>query len=284
MSLFASSLLILGSLTLLLSLWPVWQLIMQLPKGRNRDSWRLLSVLIYLFIGGYLLYSYFFWGEHQALIDLIVPLIFFFGAIFVLLVSTLSLSTTKDIKRIFTLEYQSTTDSLMGIYNRRFLEKRLHEEFFRSKRYQFPLSLLMLDIDNFKQVNDRYGHQTGDLVLKRLADLLVKTVRESDVVARYGGEEVLLVLPHTKGNNAKLLAERLRFAVENTIMVLNEENEGRGDLQITASLGVSSMTMEMTNCQQLIKQADKSLYFAKERGRNQVVACASIDAQGSCEE
>jgi diguanylate cyclase (GGDEF)-like protein len=277
MNIMASSLLLLGSLILVLSVWPVWQLIFQLPEGSNRNFWRLLSVLLYFFIGGYLVYSYFFWGDHEQLVDLIVPVIFFFGAIFVLLVSALSLATTKDIKRIFTLEYESTTDSLMGIYNRRFLERRLHEEFFRSKRYDFPLSILMLDIDHFKKVNDQYGHPTGDLILKRLAELMVVTVRESDVVARYGGEEMLLILPHTKGSNAQLLAERLRFAVENTVLVKDDEHEGRGDLQITVSIGVATMAVDLTSSQQLVKQADRALYFAKERGRNMVVSCPNIE-------
>jgi len=284
MSILASSLLVLGTLILLCSLRPVWQLILQLPQGRNRDFWRLLSVLIYFFIGGYIFYSYFFWGEQSQWIDLIVPLIFFFGAIFVLLVSLLSLTTTKDIKRIFTLEYESTTDSLMGIYNRRYLEKRLHEEFFRSKRYEFPLSLLLLDIDHFKKVNDSYGHQVGDLVLRRLAELIVSTVRDSDVVARYGGEEVLLILPHTKGSNAELLAERLRFAVENTLLVKAEENDRKNDLQITVSIGVSTLASAMTNGQQLVKQADKALYFAKERGRNKVVSCPNVESDKVCDE
>jgi len=271
MNLAANIFLIAGSLILLLSIWPVGLLILQLPKGKNRNLWRLLSVLLYFFISGYLVYSSFFWGEHQQLVDLVVPLVFFFGAVFVLLVSTLSLATTKDIKRIFTLEYESTTDSLMGIYNRRFLERRIHEEFFRSKRYGFPLSVLMLDIDHFKQVNDRYGHQVGDLVLKRLAELIVTTVRESDVVARYGGEEVLLILPHTMGDNGLMLAERLRFAVEDTALVKADEIGRNIDLRVTVSIGVATLRAEVTSSQQLLGWADKALYSAKRSGRNRVV-------------
>lgn len=281
MELFAGLLLILGSALLLAAVWPVWRLILQLPPGGIRSSWRLLSVLLYFFIGGYLLYSFLFWGDHAQLTDLIVPLIFFFGAVFVLLVSTLSLTTANDIKRIFTLEYESTTDPLLGIYNRRYLEKRLHEEFFRSKRYGFPLSVLLLDIDHFKLVNDRWGHPIGDLILKRLATLIITTVREADVVARYGGEEILVILPHTAGGKSLLLAERLRAAIETFVMVTAEENDNQEEVTVTASLGVSMLVDSMTSCQQLVKQADKSLYFAKGRGRNMVVGCPHTEKQNN---
>jgi len=276
MGLLINILLLGGILLLLAAVVPVGRLILQLPPGPVRNWWRVLSVLIYFFVAGYFVYTLLRWGIYEELIDLIVPLIFFFGALFVVLVCNLSLNTANDIKRIFTLEYESTTDSLMGIYNRRFLEKRLHEEFFRSKRYDFPMSLLMIDIDRFKRVNDRFGHPVGDIVLKRLAELIVTTVRESDVVSRYGGEELLLILPHTKGDNAHLLAERLRFAIENTVLVKEGEADLKDDLQVTVSIGVSTLAAELTSSQQLVKQADKALYLAKDLGRNRVVAAPNI--------
>ncbi|WP_161947627.1 GGDEF domain-containing protein [Malonomonas rubra] len=276
MSLLISVLLLGGTLMLLSAVVPVGRLILQLPPGPVRTWWQALSILISFFVAGYVSYAILHWGVYEGFVDLIVPLIFFFGALFVLLVCNLSLNTANDIKRIFTLEYESTTDSLMGIYNRRFLEKRLHEEFFRSKRYDFPMSLLMVDIDRFKLVNDRFGHPVGDIVLKRLAELIVTTVRESDVVARYGGEELLLILPHTRGDNAHLLAERLRFAIENTVLVKKGESDLEEDLQVTVSIGVSTLAPELTSSQQLLKQADKALYQAKDQGRNRVVAAPNI--------
>lgn len=279
MALLAHSLLILGSCLLITALRPVWKLILQLPSGQIQNLWKLLSILIYIFIAGYIVYSFVLWGEFNHLTDLIVPTIFFFGAIFVLLVSALSLSTTNDVKRVLTLEYESTTDSLMGVYNRRYLEKRLQEEFVRSKRYQFPLSILLLDIDHFKSVNDHWGHPVGDIVLKNLAALITEKVRDSDVVARYGGEEILIILPHTKESNAMILAERLRQAIEFTELVKPEENDQRSSIKITVSLGVAAQIPAMTAYQQLIKQADKALYFAKERGRNRVVKCEKTDSE-----
>lgn len=271
-----------GIILLLAAIVPVGRLILQLPAGPIRTWWRILSVLIYLFVGGYVGYGMLRWGDYNHLADLIVPLIFFFGAVFVLLVSKLSLSTANDIKRIFTLEYESTTDPLLGIYNRRYLEKRLHEEFFRSKRYEFPLSVVMIDIDHFKSVNDRFGHQVGDLVLRKLAELLKMTARESDVLARYGGEEFMLILPHTQGCDGCLLAERLRKAVEKAILLKAGETDAVVELRVTISLGVATLVDAQMDFQQLIRQADRSLYFAKGQGRNRVVGCPNSDRKKAC--
>ena len=158
MEIIARSLLVIGCMLLLAAVRPVWRLIEHLPSGTIRRLWCLLSILLSFFIAGYLAYTYYFWGAHAQSVDLIVPLIFFFGAVFVLLVSCLSLFTSNDIKRIFALEYESTTDPMLGIYNRRYFEKRLHEEFYRARRYAFPLSLIMLDVDDFKSVNEQQKH------------------------------------------------------------------------------------------------------------------------------
>ena len=280
MYLLKNTLLLLSILIIIVSLWPTQRLITQLPTGRNRSHWYWLLALIWLFVFGYIAYSLVFWGEYRDSIDLIVPVIFFFGSVFVFLVTTLSLQTTRDIRRIYELEHESTTDPLMGICNRRYMEKRLHSEFKRAKRYRHHLSLIMIDIDHFKKINDSWGHQVGDIVLKKLAELIVKTVRESDVVCRYGGEELLVILPHTEGTAAKIVAENLRLEIERTKIMTVENSPECDTVQVTASFGVTALCEEIDSVHFLLGQADKALYFAKKLGRNKTMCCSDlVDAE-----
>ena len=155
----ASGLIVAGILILVSALLPVRRLMKQLPQGSIRGKWALLTVLILLFIAAYLAYGAVTWNRIRSIAGLIVPVTFFLGAVFVLLVSSLSLDTALDVKRISTLELENITDPLTGLYNRRYLDRRIDEEIKRAHRYHFPLSVLMLDIDHFKDVNDRYGHR-----------------------------------------------------------------------------------------------------------------------------
>ena len=266
-------LLICGSLILCCSLWPIRATLRPLPAGRIRSLWQLLFLLVCCFILGYLGYTLIFWGSYRNTVDLIVPLIFFLGAIFVLLACLLSRQTAEDLKRVFILERESTTDSLMGIYNRRYLERRLHEEFFRALRYSVPLSLVMLDIDHFKKINDRWGHQVGDRILKELAEQIVAAVRTSDTVCRYGGEELLIILPHTDNREALVAAENLRRLIEQTNLLDGQRVSRAEPIRLTISLGVASLLPGMDAPHQLIGMADKALYLAKQRGRNRVECC-----------
>lgn len=150
-----------------LALRAVFRIISELPESRTRKQWRLLLLFIMLFIAGYLIYLF-------ILLPMIghasyfISLIFFLGALFVFMVCQLTQHSVQALKKIPILESENITDLLMNIYNRRFLESRLPEEFERAKRYALPLSLLILDLDHFKKINDSHGHQNGDLVLKDL--------------------------------------------------------------------------------------------------------------------
>ncbi len=171
----------------------------------------------------------------------------------------------KEKNRI--LKELSITDGLTGLLNRGYLEKRIKSEYSRSVRGGFALSCLMVDIDNFKSVNDTYGHDFGDLVLKDISAILVNSSRVSDIVGRYGGEEFVLLLPNTTYKGALVVAERIRKAVM-------EHKFIRGDISIsrTLSLGVSSFPESVVNNEtELIKLADIALYSAKESGKNRVV-------------
>ncbi|KAF2960845.1 diguanylate cyclase [Thermotoga sp. 38H-to] len=161
------------------------------------------------------------------------------------------------------LEKLSVTDELTGLFNRRKMDEELEKEFHLWKRHRRPFSLLMIDIDDFKKVNDTYGHLVGDDVLKRVARLLVSSLRASDVVARWGGEEFLILCPETTLNEAMSLAERIRTKIEGETF----EN----GLNVTVSIGVCEMKDHET-IDDLLKEADDNLYLAKQRGKNRVVS------------
>jgi diguanylate cyclase (GGDEF)-like protein len=161
----------------------------------------------------------------------------------------------------------SLTDWLTRLLNRRALHDRLQQEFDRARRYRSSLSLIMLDIDYFKKVNDIYGHQQGDAILRGLAGILIEESRRSDILARYGGEEFIIVLPETTLTNARQLAERLRMRVESHSFQLPMGQS----LKITISLGVAALPHTgVTDEESLIREADLALYRAKGEGRNRV--------------
>lgn len=275
-------LLALSIIVLMFSLWPIRRLISELPMGTMRRRWATLRILVVLFIGGYLAYTVIYLEFYRSSIDLIVPVIFFFGAIFVFLVTTLSLQTTDAIKRNCELEHESITDPLMGICNRRYMKIRLQSEFQRAERYRHPLSIIMLDIDHFKKVNDGWGHLVGDTVLRRLAEVVVATVRDSDVVCRYGGEEILIILPHTERQAAVTVAENLRAKIESTEIVTEGMGGTSATIRVTASLGVSAICSEIDSVHGLMGQADKALYFAKKQGRNRTMSCSDLENAEKC--
>jgi diguanylate cyclase len=156
-------------------------------------------------------------------------------------------------------------DQLTGAYNRRYLDNRLADECKRHLRYEHPLSVIMLDIDFFKKVNDQHGHEAGDRVLAEVAGRLVGTTRKSDCLVRYGGEEFCCILPETPLESAALLAERFRSSIAQSPIVA-----GDTELQVTISLGVAELQGGDTPTT-LLKRADDGLYEAKQSGRNRVV-------------
>ena len=169
------------------------------------------------------------------------------------------------------LEALSITDPLTGLANRRRLMARLEEEVSRSRRYKTPLSVVMIDIDHFKQVNDTHGHAMGDEVLRNIGAMLKSSVRTTDLAARYGGEEFTLVLPHTDIPSALQVAENLRVRFSE----LEHQLDGI-TLKKTASMGISARDGqgEIPDAEDLLKYADEALYHAKQNGRNKVEVSA----------
>jgi diguanylate cyclase (GGDEF)-like protein len=170
------------------------------------------------------------------------------------------------------VQRQAVTDELTGLVNHRRFQEMLENELEQVRRYHHPIGLIMLDVDNFKKVNDTYGHPQGDLVLKQVARMVREYSRDADTPARYGGEEMALVLPHTNLDGAHAIAERVRTGIEQLRI---PRLDGEGVLRVTASLGVASATGGAKDA--LIGAADKALYDAKHGGKNRTV-CAPAGA------
>ena len=161
---------------------------------------------------------------------------------------------------------QARIDFLTGVSNRRYFMEQAEQEILRTSRYDAPLSFFMLDIDLFKQVNDTYGHKSGDIVLKRMAAVCRETLREIDIIGRVGGEEFAILLPETDKAEAAEVAERLRAVLANQKVPL----EAGIPIQFTVSIGVASRVSKQDNIDMLLNLADEALYQAKKYGRNRV--------------
>ena len=159
----------------------------------------------------------------------------------------------------------SIIDGLTEVYLRRYMMDRLVEEVDRAQRLGFSFSIGMVDVDNFKECNDRYGHLVGDAVLKKVAERLKTSVREVDMIARYGGEEFCIMLPDTNKDLAMTVAERLRKSISSQKIKAFDE-----DIKVTVSVGVATFPEDEDSVSGIIEKADMALYKAKRQGRNRV--------------
>lgn len=261
---------------------PLHKLIAMLPAGSLRAKWLAMTGLIFLFITAYLGYIVLLWGQQTKWQEMLIPWTFLFGAIFVWLTIHLSLQTAADLRRMDILESDNITDPLTKIYNRRYLDRRLEEEVGRAKRYALDLSVLMLDIDHFKRVNDTFGHQAGDVALCALSTLLKASLRDLDVVTRYGGEEFLVICTNTPLEGAALVAERLRHKAELHQIEIPASSGASQTIQVSISIGVAGLSAGVDSKEKLVQAADQALYQAKEEGRNRVIvaAVANLPASG----
>ncbi len=165
----------------------------------------------------------------------------------------------------------SKYDHLTGLFNRNFLDEALDREVARAKRHNTDLSVLFFDLDDFKKVNDTFGHQAGDAVLREVAKIIVREKRNEDIAARYGGEELAVILPETEKFNALILGERIRKGVEDMELRFDEKT-----IKITTSGGLASFPMDATDTADLLKNSDEALYRAKNSGKN-IITLFSLD-------
>ncbi len=171
------------------------------------------------------------------------------------------------------LKDQATQDPLTKVFNRRALEEIVNLEHSRSMRNQSPLSVIMLDIDNFKNLNDNYGHNAGDQVLVEVAEILTRSTRGHDSIARFGGEEFIVLLPETNIDQARMIAEKLRMKIASQVFYFAR----KGQVEISASFGVTVCELDKENWLSVIERADAALYKAKAAGRNRVMVFNSQD-------
>lgn len=211
-----------------------------------------------------------YYGEHQHIGLVILSLIFIPATILLskaIYSNRLSVIRANDAleKNVEELHKLSITDSLTNIYNRRYFFEASQNLILLALREQKKVSLLMLDIDYFKKINDIYGHQAGDFLLISVVETLGKEIRESDIFARIGGEEFTILLHNTPISGAKVIAEKIRVIIENKIFVYNTI-----PINITVSVGIAELNQQNNSIEELYKEADKQLYKAKENGRNRV--------------
>jgi len=197
-----------------------------------------------------------YWGEIMAMSS---PMI---------LVAYITTMLSADIRyAVDKIKEVSDTDELTGLYNMRAFSAMLQRCFKQAVRYGHPLSVVMIDSDNLKQVNDAHGHEAGNRLLQHLVRCIREQLRGSDVRARFGGDEFILLLPETNNKGALEMSERIRKAVE-----LSRFNVREGDTNVTASLGVASYPEDGGNLDVILEKADKAMYRAKQKGRNRVVS------------
>jgi diguanylate cyclase (GGDEF)-like protein len=183
-------------------------------------------------------------------------------------INTLRVAAEGSSARALELEEETRRDGLTGIYNRAYLDQILQREFESSTRHKWPLSVAFADLDNFKHINDNFGHQAGDRILQATARILRGNTRETDLIARYGGEEFVVVLPATDAETARSICERIVMAFRNTGHVIGSDHA-----KVTISIGCATHGTEtlFNNVADFVKAADQALYTAKMRGRNRSV-------------
>ncbi|GAB6078788.1 GGDEF domain-containing protein [Hydrogenobaculum acidophilum] len=167
--------------------------------------------------------------------------------------------------KVYEVYVKSTRDPLSHLYNRTKFNDMKTYEFFRAKRYKIPLSLCLFDIDDFKKINDTYGHTVGDRVIRELGRVVLENIRKSDMAFRWGGEEFLIMFTHTHMNKAKLACEKLLNKIRNI-----EIKEGENTIKFTVSMGITELKEEDDSIEQAIDRADKALYSAKRSGKNRI--------------
>ena len=160
----------------------------------------------------------------------------------------------------------SIHDGMTGIYNRRHFMAMADSEFAKAIRYDLPLSIIMIDADHFKQINDSFGHKAGDGVLQAITKSIQSCLRSGDILARYGGEEFVLLMPYTDHKGALEVGERIRHAIASKPVLC----DGGVSIPVTVSMGISAMSRDIVSVEELLKRSDLALYRAKDNGRNQV--------------
>lgn len=275
-----------GLIVLVGAMWRTQRLIEIL---RTRPPWPSLRNLMLFFAVGYAVYLYALLADVRVNKDLVVGEVFFLSSLFMLLVVHFSYRTIHEIMRLDELEQLANTDELTGMYNRRAIMHILEEEFWKSRRFGFALSVAMVDLDGLKAINDGYMHSAGDVVLREVAQELKVRLRKIDVIGRYGGDEFLCILPTTGMDGAIAMGDRIRERVkrlkfdavgEGILRLLQRGDEAEGEIvDVTVSVGIAVVDYSMRSPIEAVMAADSALYEAKLGGRDRTAVPASKPEQ-----
>ncbi len=266
----ANILLLSGICLLVVSAFTSQQLIKKLPMGKVRNSWQMLTYFIIGFIFAYAVYMLMLMTGQANLSSLVVPKLCFTAAAFILLLCFLTYQITRDIREAIAMDQASIIDPVLDIYNRRYFDRRIDEETQRSRRYKLPLSLILFEVDEFSNVVDQHGRLVGDVVLRKVSDFIMNTVRSSDIVARFDEHKIIVATTQTKEDMAEKLADRLRAEIEKLEIIRNSGEESTQALHVTVSGGVSCLLDSIKNGFELVDLAENALLQANKIGRNKV--------------
>lgn len=238
-------------------------------KNRNDISWLMTLTGIFLILNiGFSLYTSI---NGNIAIIILVTLILLTGVIFVFFASRILTGMTEVFDRNQQLKEESISDEAMGIYNRSYFVLRIKEEFTMAKRHELEFSILLIAVDYFEKINSSYGKEYTSKFVKSFGEFIKHSVRETDIIARFDREEIIILLQNTGMEGAKIAADKIKNAVEDKTFYINTENElNQIMIACTVSIGVSTYSASQKNSDQMIEQADVALFKARDRGRNQV--------------
>ena len=276
-----ATLLVLGTLgTLVLlagALFRSFRVFSEVPAGPTLVRWRWRAGLLGLALLGVLLSFNSLSEPPQSLWHLLLPLVLILQAGLVFLLVRDYLALVAQMRRVSLQDRTGLTDALTGLRNRSYLDKRMEEEMSRSQRHGLAVSLILLDVDDFASINRAHGHEVGDQVLSEIGDILAKSLRTSDVLVRYAGEEMAILATDTAPQAACAVAERLRRDVEVGARKALREAQG-ARRTITVSAGVAGIDAGVKTVVDLFSCAEKALDRAKKDGKNRVVQAAAAEA------
>lgn len=270
MSMLVPALILTGAVLLGASIPALLSILSLLRRGPVHRVWVVLTALVAVFFTIYLVLAVLHWNMEADAPHKLIGVLLLLGGAFVLLVSALSRQTVLDVRRIAALERDAFLDPLTGLYNRRYLAERIDDEIALARRQDLALSLLMLDVDLFKRINDDCGHGSGDTVLRDLGRLVAGACRSTDVAVRFGGDEILVLAPNTGLASATNFAERLLREVAATDFATG--------FPITVSIGLTCLRDDVRTSCELIARADAALYEAKKAGRNRFAIAMTAPA------
>lgn len=268
---FSYAALALGVLMLAIALRPARKVVQELAPGRLRAGWILMIGMICVFIAGYLAEIVLSLQRPYGP-SLLVAVVFVLGAWFVLLVCRLARVTVRHVTRLGVFEVENLTDALMGPNSRQYFERHLHQEVVRGKRYNAPLSVLMLEIDQFEQIVKSYGEAGGDRALRALGATLRRNIRAPDLVARHGGARIVLMLPYTGLASARVMADRVRATAARVEIPTSDAEGETTTLRVTVSGGLATLTEDQHGFPDLVGRATAALERALAEGRDRLVA------------